>query len=236
MLDRSQTTNLFSDNALEADELASAADAAVGTAASPETDTAETQPDEVSPDITALPRSRTRRLRLTGGTRRGAVRATPLIAAPRLDSFPPMRGWARHAWKFVPVLLLVLLIVDQPGSTRSAPRAMRALAPVPSTPAAVPHHDTRGAYGHERTRTARASRRPQPQPATPAPASIPAHTPAPAAATAAETETASTAVAAQPTAPTTREGLGPTSPPAGPNSSGPPHEERGKGDEFGFER
>jgi hypothetical protein len=96
MLDRSQTANLFSEHAQEADELARAADAVEPPAASPIADPVDAL--DVSPSTTAPPRARSRRPCPNGGGWRGAVRPRSRIAArkPAL-SHPAFPGRLRAA-------------------------------------------------------------------------------------------------------------------------------------------
>jgi hypothetical protein len=243
MLDRSHTANLFSEDALQADELASAADAAVEhPIASPEVDDAEALVD-VSRSTTAPSRARPRRPRLIDGGRRGAVRAKPRAAAPKgqlsLPGVPPrVRGWARRARPFAPLLLLVILTAHPAGCARQTTRS-GSLSP--STPAggATATRTYPPAGSNNATRPAQAPRPRQPHPATTdtitrtVAARPPAHVPRGDSALAVAAS-AQRARAAPPTV--TRTVAASISVPAASNTGSPPREGRGEGNEFAFER
>jgi hypothetical protein len=237
MLDRSPTANLFSEHAQEADELAGVPDAAVErAAASPVADLVEAQRD-ASPS-TAPRSARPRRLRPNGGGRRGAVRSKPPVRARKptlsLPAAPPYVGsWRRARW-FAPAALLVplllILVADPAGSAHQATRT-RTSPPAPAAPLRASR--TRE---HSGARVGQVRRRPRARPVAPAeitsdaPGTAPAAERAPpAAATAPPAPAAPATTAARPIST-------PASPPAAANSGSPPREERGQGDEFGFER
>lgn len=242
MLDRSHTANLFSENAQQADELSGASDAAVERpVASPEVDEAEAQLD-VWRSTTAPPRARPRRPRPVDGGRRGAVRSKPRVAASKGQiSLPgvPLRArvWARRARPLAPVLLLLVILAAHPAGC--ARQTTRSGSLAPSTPAgATPTRTHSPAGSNNATRPAQAPRPRQPRPTTTSPATStvaarpPAHAPRGDSALAA----AASAQHAPAAPPTVTRTVAPISVPAASNSGSPPHEGRGEGNEFGFER
>lgn len=231
MLDRSQTANLFSENAQEASELAGAADATVERpAANPDADAEEVQ-RLASPSTTAPPSARPRRPRPAGGGRRGAVPAQPRRAAtkPQL-SLPSVGPRARRALAFAPLVLVVLvLLTNQAGCNRQVTPAQThtSSAPPATHIAAGPRHDGRPAPVRRFAGS---------HPATPS-----AVTPAPS--PAAHEGSRTVAAATQHTAPlpattpaTPTAAPPPISPSAAPSSGSPSRQQSGEADEFGFER
>jgi len=241
MLDRSQATNLFSEHAQEADELAGAADAAVERpAASPDVDSAQAQRD-ASPSATASPRARPRRPRPSGGGRRGTARPTrPVAARGPVLSFPgvPLRlpGWARRARLFLPaaLLLLLILVIDPAGCGRQVTHTG---TPASLVPAVSPLRTHSPAGGQRVKRAAPPCLVPRTHPLVPAPAVSTA--PASVRAQRGDGAPAPAVPAAAPVAPTAASPEQavpvPVSSPAAPDSGSPPPDEEA-GEEFGFER
>jgi len=236
VLDRSQTPNLFTEHAQEADDLPAAADAAVEhPAASPDADPVEARCD-ASPSTTAPPRTRPRRPRPNGGGRRGAVRSKPRVAARKpalsLPAVPlRVRGWSRRVRPFAPVaVLLLILAADPAGCDR---RATRTRTTTSSAPTAAPHPHQRTGTDHS-PRPGRLWRAPHIHPGATTDATATAPAPErlapPAAATAPQPTPAAPATLAARTVAI------PASRPVAPYSGSPRRRERGEGDEFGFER
>jgi hypothetical protein len=262
MLDRSQPTNLFSEHAPEADELAGAADAAVEPAASPNVDPAQAQRDR-SPSTTASTPARARR-RSSGGGRRGGARPKRVVAPRRpalaLPVPPRLRAWARRARPFAPVALLLLILVADPAgcdrqvtpigtpassvpagalahrhASAARPRARRS-APPPATATPDPGRRCgarRACRSPRGASTRRRARRAQPE--APAPSPVSAATAIAQAPSPGGAPAAPAAAQVTPAAQATPPAVpAPASRPAAPNSGSPPPEEHD--DEFGFER
>ena len=242
MLDRSNSTNLFSETE-QADELAGPADAAVKQPArSPEAEEPEAQFD-VSRHTAAPYRAYTRRRRPGGGGRRSALGAKPRLAASRgrlsLPGVPPLvRGWARRARPFTPALLLLVVLAENPAgcahqSTRS--RSTASATPAGAAPARI-HQPTRRKHPTRPLRAPHRRRRRAARTDT-ARRTVTARQPAHARK---RSGTPARAVPASParavTATVTRVVASPTSVPAVGNAGSAPPEGRSEGKEFGFER
>jgi hypothetical protein len=236
MLDRSQTTNLFSEQAQEADDLAGVAgvetEPVAGTG--PAVDPAEAQRD-ASHSAAASPRARPFRSRPSGGVgavdpkRRGAAGRPTLsfpVVRPRLD------GRTRRLGLLAPAgLLLSILVIDPAGCGRQAthpdtPSSVRAsMPPHKHAPVGRPH--LKCAAPPRRGQRSRLNA-PTPVSVLRAPASTAAQDSTPFAPAAAQV------MPSAPVAPSARAVPAATSSLAAPNSGSPPPE--GHGDEFGFER
>jgi hypothetical protein len=230
MLDRSHTANLFSEHDQDPSELAGDADATVEhPAASPDADAEQAQ--RLAAPSTTAPRPRRRRP--ARGRRRGAVPAEPRVAKPKPQvSLPTLPPRARRALPFAPLgLVLLMLLTNQAGCSRQVAHTSTHTS---STPAAI--HKAPGAQPARRSASKRMVRA-RAQHVTPHVLAAVATTQA----SAASDRTPTLAAPVRPpvhvtsSAPAIAGGGVPVSPSAAPTGS-PTPEERGVGDEFGFER